>query len=904
MIRILAVFLFSLAIACGDDATPPLADGGRDASFDATAPDDAGHTPDGGTDAGGPACGNGDLDPPEECDDGNLFPGDGCSPTCTREPICGNGDVEEGEGCDDGNRMPGDGCSATCSIEELCGNGRIDDGEDCDDGGREPGDGCDAACAREPRCGDTVLDPGEECDDGGLATDDGCDASCMIEPSTCGDGTLQRWAEECDDGNSDAGDGCDDMCRVEGTCDRPIDLATAGTAIPGGFRFIGRNVGALDNGSGACLSRLGGLDRVFVYTPDRNGRLTVTTNGAATTYDTVLHARTSCEELPTQIACDDSTGGGTAAQFSVEVSTGTPIYIFADAKVSVSGVMSVSATGTFQLDATLVSLAGEDEACDPSGVTIQCVTGLLCAPDGMGGNTCRSDADLGCGAGVPLVDLTPRISHGAVTVSGDTRTSTNRFAGSCGSSSHTAPEIVHRLVMPYDGRVGISVAPAGFADAVTYVRERCADSTSQRACADANTIPASTMGLIAAGTELFVVVDGYSSASFAYTLQLIFERDIAAGAECDPLSAGDRCATGTLCAPDGAIATCQAIDVGCGVGVPVVDLAPLVSPTGAIAYDGSTASSVNRTNGTCGGSGTGSPPENVHRLVMPYDAEVRFNIDPSWDEVFYVRADTCTGTQRFCSDPPTVAYSSLGLVPAGTVLYVFVDGWSSTASGPYPLRMQLRRRSIAGESCGAGPDDPTCAPGLACTVEGTGSFCRATICGDGTISGSEACDDGNDDSGDGCSSTCTVETIGMGSESCESPVRLNLVPSGAAALTARAAGTTAEATADLTGYCSATAGAPDVVYVFGLAETRDLTVTLTPTGFDAALYIRGGLMRACDDSTGEAYCRDGAASGAAETIRLSRVPAGTYYIVIDGVGTGASSRGAYTLAVTATTPPP
>jgi cysteine-rich repeat protein len=407
------------------------------------------------------------------------------------------------------------------------------------------------------------------------------------------------------------------------------------------------------------------------------------------------------------------------------------------------------------------------------------------------------------------------------------------------------------------------------------------------------------MGSITAGTELFIVVDGWSTGSGTYTLNMMIERDVADGAECDPLAPGDRCATGTLCAPSGATFTCQAVDVGCGVGVPVVDLTSLVSPTGAIAYDGNTALSINRNNGTCTSS-SHSAPDVVHRLVMPYDGEIRFNIDPSFDEAFYVREATCMGTQRFCSDPPTQGYSTLGLVPAGTTLFVIVDGWSS-GSGMYPLRMQLRRRSMAGESCGTGSDDPTCAPGLACTMEASGSFCRATVCGDSTVSGSEQCDDGNSMDGDGCSAACAVETIGIGSESCADPVRLNLVPTSATTLTGRAAGTTAMSAADLTGYCGATSDAPDVVYVFGLAETRDLTVTLTPTGFDAAVYIRGGLMRACDDATGEAYCRDGAASGSAETIRLSGVPAGTYYVVVDGAG--AAGRGAYTLSVAATLPP-
>jgi cysteine-rich repeat protein len=71
-----------------------------------------------------PCCGDGHLDPGEECDDGNLVDGDGCSSTCTLEPpppapCCGDGHVDPGEECDDGNLDNGDGCSSECLLEPL-----------------------------------------------------------------------------------------------------------------------------------------------------------------------------------------------------------------------------------------------------------------------------------------------------------------------------------------------------------------------------------------------------------------------------------------------------------------------------------------------------------------------------------------------------------------------------------------------------------------------------------------------------------------------------------------------------------------------------------------------------------------------------------------------------------------
>jgi fibro-slime domain-containing protein len=71
-------------------------------------------------------CGDGHVTGNEECDDGNLLPFDGCSPTCEIEPgcanggctgTCGDGIVGADEECDDGNTRSGDGCSSACKVE-------------------------------------------------------------------------------------------------------------------------------------------------------------------------------------------------------------------------------------------------------------------------------------------------------------------------------------------------------------------------------------------------------------------------------------------------------------------------------------------------------------------------------------------------------------------------------------------------------------------------------------------------------------------------------------------------------------------------------------------------------------------------------------------------------------------
>jgi uncharacterized protein (TIGR03382 family) len=70
-------------------------------------------------DSGAPRCGDGNVDPGEQCDDGNASASDGCELDCTitpKAPACGDGILDQGEACDDGNASDGDGCQANCTV--------------------------------------------------------------------------------------------------------------------------------------------------------------------------------------------------------------------------------------------------------------------------------------------------------------------------------------------------------------------------------------------------------------------------------------------------------------------------------------------------------------------------------------------------------------------------------------------------------------------------------------------------------------------------------------------------------------------------------------------------------------------------------------------------------------------
>jgi fibro-slime domain-containing protein len=188
-----------------NDLVTPLPDApqtGQPDSSQGTGKD--GVTAAGGADAGNPDgssdCGNGMLDPGEQCDDRSNQGGDGCSSTCQIEPgwsctgspsvcartVCGNGILEAGEVCDcgtDPTKLPtgctgpnglfngdGTGCSKTCTKEPICRGTN--------------GTGATHACT--PTCGNGNLESGEGCDDGNLVNGDGCSSTCQIEPGfTC-----------------------------------------------------------------------------------------------------------------------------------------------------------------------------------------------------------------------------------------------------------------------------------------------------------------------------------------------------------------------------------------------------------------------------------------------------------------------------------------------------------------------------------------------------------------------------------------------------------------------------------------------------------------------------------------------------------------------------------------------
>lgn len=241
------------------------------AGCDGDTPSDGGPGMDGG--GGGGVCGDGVVDPGEECDDGNATAFDGCEPgtctfTCGEDGACNDGLVCNGaEVCVDhvctlgtppidGRACTQDGgadgvCRTGTCVAAGCGNSVVDMGEECDDGNDIDGDGCDVdctlSCTEDLHCADGDICNGDEtcdvptnacisgtpldCVDGIACTDDLCNPIEGCEnPLIDGDmdghapTTLGACGDDCDDTRADVYTGAEELCDgVDNNCNTDID---------------------------------------------------------------------------------------------------------------------------------------------------------------------------------------------------------------------------------------------------------------------------------------------------------------------------------------------------------------------------------------------------------------------------------------------------------------------------------------------------------------------------------------------------------------------------------------------------------------------------------------------------------------------------------------------------------
>lgn len=150
-----------------------------------------------------PVCGDGTVDPWEECDDGNTSSGDCCASDCTFESagsVCpADGNVCTDEVCDgsgqclsQANIAPCDD-GLFCTTTDICAAGVCGGSGDPCAGGDTCNDQCDEA-------GDTCAETGTACEDGLFCTGN----------DTCQSGTCTGGSDPCS-----AGDSCNNTCNED-----------------------------------------------------------------------------------------------------------------------------------------------------------------------------------------------------------------------------------------------------------------------------------------------------------------------------------------------------------------------------------------------------------------------------------------------------------------------------------------------------------------------------------------------------------------------------------------------------------------------------------------------------------------------------------------------------------------
>ncbi len=159
----------------------------------------------------------------------------------------------------------------------------------------------------------------------------------------------------------------------------------------------------------------------------------------------------------------------------------------------------------------------------------------------------------------------------------------------------------------------------------------------------------------------------------------------------------------------------------------------------------------------------------------------------------------------------------------------------------------------------------------------TGAPSSCVKCGNDKLEEGEQCDDGNLEKGDGCNAECKIEG------SCETPLPI-LLEVDKDGLVGTASATTAESEAGQVAAAACGAakagGGADRIFEFELPGAADVDIKVGAS-FDAIVRVTS---TACDLKTELAVggCVDGAAVAGEENAHFDDLPAGKYYVVVDG----------------------
>ncbi len=886
-------------VACADEETDgsggaPSAGGMGGASVgggggDSPMPPTNGGGGNGGQGGGGGAggqiaftCGNGETDPGEDCDDGNVSDGDGCSAVCAFEPtgpddICPGVEIALGPVVDD-QQIGSVGGTTTTVLPQYggsCGGSANDTvylvtptvagqltatltsdfdailhaRSTCDDPLSEVG--CeDAGLDSEPETVSFEVSPGVPVylfvdGYGGEAGSFTLDVE--VATAFCGNG-IAELPERCDDGNLTAADGCSPGCDIEAGGDPddcPGQIFNLSSADPLAVRHIGLlgDTSALDTGITPTSCSGSGKQEIFGIVPDVDGHMRVDLIAAYD--DATVYVRGECDTTGTQLDCSEAAEPSEQLSITVPVFANNVYFVFAD---------SASSTkfGPYALDVYLTPGAcGNDEVdggeeCDDGNADIGDGCDPLCVLEvpPLSNDTCP---------GAPLA-IDPLTNAAVVTAS--TETLTPNWAGTCLTAT-TTNDAVYELTSPIDGHVTLALDP--YFDGGLYVRSECTTTgaTAQLGCIDAiDGNGGEALGVpVEAGVPLYVFVDSATS-----TQNGVFELSASVSpAQCGNgvLDGGEGCDDANALAGDGCAASCVLEPAGPEENCPGEPLAlTQVGPDweGSV-YSGTFNLASNLTATGCTSSGRDA----VFSIVAPMDGVLQASLpQAAFNATLYARTDCATtASQVVCANDnasnglETIAFP----VVMGATYFIVVDTTtSSIAPGPFLLDVKV------------------VPPG----------------CGDGFVTGAEECDDANATAGDGCAPDCGLETL-VGNDQCPGyPVVLT-----GTGTDPRIGVITTDTTLLASNYVGTCGGSSrDAVYAVSSDIDGNLVAKLTPApGLDAVLHARSdcgnvGTQLACDDLATSGY-----------TVSIPVTANTPLYLFVDGLN---GELGVSTLSITVT----
>lgn len=338
------------------------------------------------TTGAGPFCGDGVVNQPQEqCDGADLGghdctdhgfvdpAGAACTGNCKVDyagcaAMCGNGTVEPGEQCDDGNTNAFDACSNTCVAQgTLCGAaipitlsaGTMTIGADTSGSGMYQSQGCQNATGPEliyavkaAQAGFLTVwtDPVDTDYDalvyvrGGSSCANGTELACGDnEPQEPDLFSIPVAANQVVHVFVDGFQGASGHFGLHldlsaGTCADPVPILSGDQGFPVDAK--GTTVGQGADGVGTCGGA--GPDVVYAVTRLSPGTVNVDTTPASATFKTITHARTTCDSVATEVACNNNLMSNSSSISFASAGAAPPTYVWVDGGVAQQGAYTVS----------------------------------------------------------------------------------------------------------------------------------------------------------------------------------------------------------------------------------------------------------------------------------------------------------------------------------------------------------------------------------------------------------------------------------------------------------------------------------------------------------------------------------------------------------------------------------